>query len=132
MNWVRISIIVSAFLMCHSAGADSSYLINFGDDLWSTDLLSETCPNKLGRALEEVIESLSKPDEQVIAVLPDELGYQYFLVEFKKVNEDGELESFKSPVVYQFQYWTYRDEHERCLKVEPYNVASVRTASAFF
>jgi len=131
VNWVRISILVSAFLMCHSAGAESSYLINFGDDLWSTDLLSETCPNQLGNALEDVIESLPKSDKKIIALLPDELGYQYFLVEFKEIDENGNLLDFEFPVVYQFQYWTYRDNHEKCLDVEPYNIASVRTASAF-
>jgi len=106
--------------MSSQARAESPYLINFGDDLWDVELLTETCPYRLKMAVEEVLETLSSRDREIVALLPEKLGYQFFKVEFKELKNERILD-LETPTAYQFQYWTQYDEHKRCLKVEMYN-----------
>lgn len=121
MNVAKKTILLTALMMCQNALAENSYLVNFGDDLWSSDLLIETCPYKLSRAVNQVAEHLSGFEQDLVAVMPEHIGYQYFVVEFKRL-EDSALVDLEEPLFYQFQYWTYYDEHKRCLKIEPYRM----------
>lgn len=119
---VKKIIIITAILLGQAAHAEDAYLINFGDDLWSVELLTETCPLKLRRAIDQIAEHLSTKERKIVALLPEELGYQYFSVEFKEL-KNGLVVNLDKPIVYKFEYWTDYDEHNRCIKVEPYNIA---------
>ena len=124
MTWARKILFLVSFFISQQALAQDDYLISFGDDLWTLDLLIETCSEELEEAVAEVIalyKSLYGLDKEIVGVLPESLGYQYFRVEFKEFKE-GYLIDLEEPFVFQFQYWTYRDEHIRCLKVEPHNI----------
>ena len=113
---------MSLFLSKEALAFDE-YRISFGDDFWSSRLLEETCPDELKLAVTEVLIDYEESGRELVAILPKKLGYQYFRVEFKEIKNGRLLDSGK-PLVYQFQYWTHRDEHTRCVKVEPYNIVN--------
>jgi len=122
VNWLQKTMILMFVLGAIEAAALETYRVNFGDDLWSSKLLVETCPQELKRALAQVADHYSSSQHKLVAVLPDQIDYQFFKVEFKEL-KDGNLVDLEKPFVYQFQYWTQYDRHERCLQVEPYNIA---------
>ena len=122
MNLAKRIILLTLF-WGQTALAQNAYLINYGDDAWAVELITETCPWKLQKALDMVARKLSNADREIVAVLPEKVGYQFFQVEFKEYR-DGEVVDLEIPVVYKFQYWTMYDRHRRCIKVKPYNIAS--------
>lgn len=87
------------------------------NEQWDSKLLLETCPKELKNATEFVKKYVK--NDKLIAIIPKTIGYQYFNVTFK-VLENGM--ATKDAFTFEFEYWTEDDQHEKCTRVEAMDV----------
>jgi hypothetical protein len=88
------------------------------DEKWSSKLLSETCPKQLKQAINYVQNKL-KRNKEYVAIIPENIGYKYFNIEFKEVvNNIVFSKPSSNRIIHQFEYWSHDDAHTKCTRVE--------------
>lgn len=87
-----------------------------GDETWSSNLLIDTCNEKLEEAIAYGLRDYHG-EATLVPMIPPTIGYKYFNITFKKVEGEGEV--VVPDLVYQLEYWSEDDQHEICTRVEP-------------
>jgi|GEM_PF-4542392 len=95
--------------------SESQKNYELGNERWSIDLLTETCPRKLSKEISSVLKGLD--NKNLVSVLPETIGYKYFKVEFKELKNG--IVSSEAAAVFEFEYSSLDDQHLVCDSILP-------------